>query len=124
QPLNALLLQDTHQFDLCAGSHVTYLVQKKRAAAGLLEAPDPPHLRAREGPAFVPEQFALQQCLWNRGAVNRDERRFRALAVLINGARNQFLSRSGLSSNENVDRLRSDAANLLIDRLHRAAVAD
>jgi hypothetical protein len=49
------------QLDLQRRVDLPDLIQKKRPALRLLEAPDPPFVRAGEGPFFVPEQLALQQ---------------------------------------------------------------
>ena len=91
---------------------------------GLLEAADAAGLGAGEGAAFVAEQFAFQQGFGDGGAVDGDEGRFGAVAVLVDGAGDEFLAGAGLAADEHVDGLGGDAANFLVDGLHGAAVAD
>jgi hypothetical protein len=52
----------------------------------------------------VAKQFALEQRLGNRRAIHRDERFIRAVAVLVNRARHQFLAGAGLAANQHAHR--------------------
>ena len=124
QALEASFLQHAQQFHLRARGQVADFIEEDRAAVGLLEAADAARVRAGERAAFVAEEFALQQRLGDGGAVDGDERLLRAVAVLVDGARDQFLAGAGFAADEHGDRLGGDAANLLVDRLHGAAVAD
>ena len=63
----------------------------------LLEAANPPRVRAGERAAFVAEQFAFQHGFGNCRAVDGDERRIGAVAVLVNGAGDEFLARAGFN---------------------------
>ena len=56
--------------------HLADLVEKQRAAVGLLEQAALLRLGVGEGAALVAEQLALQQVLRNRRAVHLDERPF------------------------------------------------
>ena len=47
-----------------------------------------------------------------------------AIAVLINGAGDQFFAGASFAADQNGDRLSGDAPDLLINLLHGAAVAD
>ena len=67
---------------------------------GLLKAADAPGLGAGEGAAFVAEQLALQQRLGNGRAIDGDERLVGAVAVLVDGAGDQFLAGAGLAADE------------------------
>ena len=49
-------------------------------------------VRAGEGALLVAEELALHQVLGNRAAVDRDERRSRARAALVDQARGEFLA--------------------------------
>ncbi len=121
EALQAFFLKHAHEFHLRAGRHVANLVEENRAAVRLLEAADAPQFRAGERAALVAEQFAFEQRFGNRRAVDGDERRLRAVAVLVNRARDEFLAGAGFAANQHVDRLGGDAADLLVNGLHRAA---
>ena len=119
-----LFLQHAHQLDLRARRHVADFIEKNGAVVGLLEAADAPGFRAGERAAFVAEQFAFQQGFRDGRAIDGDERRVGAVAVLVNGAGDQFLAGAGFAANQHGDRLGGDAADFLVDGLHGAAVAD
>ena len=87
QALEASFLENAQKFGLRAGGQIADFIEEKRAAVGLLEAPDAARVGASECPALMAEEFALEQRLGDGGAVDGDERFFRALAVLVNGAR-------------------------------------
>src|SRR5207249_12118263 len=91
--LKGLLLEDAQEFHLRVGRQVADFIEEERALVRLLEAPDAPLVRASERAAFVAEQFAFEQILRYCSAIDRDERRFGARAVLVDGASNQFLAR-------------------------------
>ena len=70
------------------------------------------------------EQFALEQILGNRGAVDRQKRAPAAVAVLVNRPRHQFLPGPALPQNQHRHILGRHPANLLVDRLHGRAPPD
>ena len=70
------------------------------------------------------EQLAFQQILRHRAAIDRNKWRLGARAVLINRARDQFLSRARFTANQDRHRLGRHTANLLAHFLHRATHAD
>src|SRR5205807_2542720 len=74
--------------------HVADLVEKQRAALGLLEAPAPLLLRAGERAALVAEELRLEQVFRARRGVDRDERARRARTMPVQGARHKLLSGS------------------------------
>ena len=118
------MLEHAQEFDLRVGRQVADLVEEERALVRLLEAADAPLVGARERAAFVAEQFTLQEVFRNGGAIDRDERRFGARAVLIDGAGDQLLARARFAPDEHGDRLGGDAANFLAHVVHRLADAD
>ena len=124
EPLEAFFLKHAQEFDLGAGGHVADFIQKNGAMVGLFEPADALRVRAGEGAAFVAEQFAFQQRFGNGGAIDGDERRVGAVAVLVNGAGDQFLAGAGFAADEHVHRFGGDPANLLVNFLHRGALAD
>ena len=58
------------------------------------------HGRAGERASFVAEQFAFQQLLGNRGAVDGEERLLAAVAVMINRAGDEFLAGAAFAGDE------------------------
>ena len=105
-------------------AYVADFVEENGAGVGLLEATDPPRVGAGKGAFLVPEEFALQQGLRNRRAVHRDERLLGAIAVLIDRPGDQFFPGAGLPADEHGHGRGGDAADLLVNFLHRAAIAD
>src|SRR5262245_11473531 len=68
---------------------------------GRFKAPQPPLQRPGEGALLMPEQFGGEERRRNRCAVHANKRPGRTLRPLVNGARDEFLSRSGLTQDEN-----------------------
>ncbi len=106
------------------GAQVADFIEENGAAVRLLETPDAPRVGSGKGAALVAEEFALQQRLGDRGAIHGDERFFRAVAVLVDRAGDEFLAGAGLAADEHAHGLRRDAADLFINLLHRAALTD
>jgi len=82
-PLKGLLLEHAQEFHLRAGWQVADFVEEKRALVGLLEAADAPLVSAGEGPAFMAKEFALEQIFRDGCAIDGDEGRVGARAVLV-----------------------------------------
>ena len=80
------LLEHPQQLGLCLHRHVADLIEKQRAAFGLLEAPDMSILRAGEGALLVAEQLGLDQLARDGRHVYGDERSVAALAVFVQRA--------------------------------------
>ena len=91
---------------------------------GLLEAPDAPRFRPRKCAALMAEQLALEQVRRDGRAVDRDERLVLAVAVLPQCAGHEFLAGAGLAQDQNGNGLLGHAADLLVNGLHGAALAD
>src|SRR5256885_15602434 len=72
--------------------HVADLVEKERAAFGLLEAPAPLLLRAGERTALMAEELRFQQVLGHRRGIDGDKRLGRARAMTVQRARHQLLA--------------------------------
>ncbi len=81
-------------------------------------------VRAREGPALVPEQLGLDQVGGNGAAIDRDERAARTGAALVDRARHELLAAAGFTRDEDGRLRRRDLLDHPIDVLHdrRAAV--
>ena len=107
-----------------ARRHVADFVEKNRAVVALLEFADALHGRAGERASFVAEQFAFQQLFGNGGAVDREERLLAAVAVMVNGAGDEFLAGAAFAGDERGGVAGGDLADELEDLLHRLAAAD
>jgi hypothetical protein len=81
-------------------------------------------VRACERALFVPEDFALEQRLWNRGAVHRHERKRRPRTELVDRLRNQFFPRARLAPDENGRRGRRRLLDDPIDGSNPGTAAD
>src|SRR5687768_10990934 len=80
--------------------------------------------RARECAALVPEQLAFDQSVRDRRTVDLDERCCRALAVGMNSARDQLLTRAAFAGDQyGCARLR-DAQHVGDDPAYLRRVAD
>ena len=122
--LKGLLLEHAQQFHLGARREVADLVEEECALVRLLKTTDAPLVGAGERAAFVAEQFAFEKIFGDGGAIDGDEGRFGARAVLVDRAGNQFLARSRFALNEHRDGLGGDATDLFAHVLHRAAGPD
>ena len=109
------LAEKPQQFHLNRRVDFPDLIQKKRPALRLLEAPDAPLVRARERALLVPKQLALQQRRRERRAMHRHQRKPRARAALVNALRDQFLAGAAFARDQN---RRPRRRNLLHDVEH------
>ncbi len=100
---NLPLLQRAQQLGLQHQRQFAQLVEEERAVIGKFQQADPPAFGAGEGALFVAEEFALQQALGNRSAIDRHERPFGPPAAAMNAAGDQFLAGAGLAANQHVD---------------------
>ena len=96
--------QHAQQAGLQGARHVADLVEEQRAAVGLL---DQAFLAlgagAREAAGQVAEQFALDQRLGNRRAVDRHERPAAALAAAVQRLGEILLAAAGLAGDQQAD---------------------
>src|SRR5579862_3422822 len=100
------LLKHAIEFYLHGDTHVTDLVHKKSAAMGGMEQAAPVVVCAGERALDIAEQLRFQQGFWEGAAINGDKRAFGACAVLVDGACDEFFSRSAFASDQNTARLR------------------
>ena len=124
QPLNAPFLKHAQQFGLGICIKITDFIQEDSAAMSLFEAPSAPGLGTRERASFVAEELTLQQRFWDRCAVDGDKRLFRSVAMLVNGACDEFFAGAGRATDKHGSGRGSDAADFFIDIVHDAAVAN
>ncbi len=96
--LNFPGLEHAQKLDLHIEGHVPDLVQKERARVGQLELAGPPALlRAGKGPLLIAEKFAFKQFLGDGPAVDGHKRARAAVAVVVDGLREQLLARARLA---------------------------
>jgi hypothetical protein len=90
-------LQGPQDLDLGGRAHFPDLVEEKRPLVGGLEEPMLEAVGAREGAPLVAEQFALQEGVLERPAVDDREGRARPRTVGVDGASDQLLARPALA---------------------------
>jgi hypothetical protein len=122
--LDLALLQHAQDLGLRRERHVADFVEEDRAAVAEFELAQPLHRRAGERPPFVAEEFALDQIVRDRGAVDRDERFARAGAGLMDRAGEDFLARSRFAVDKYSYFRWCNQADLIEDALHVAGLAD
>jgi hypothetical protein len=97
------------------------LVEKQRTPIRELEAPLSLCERSREGASFVPEEFTLQECTWNCGAIQSNEWPLLSRALVVKGAGNDFFARAGFALNQGYRIAIGDDTNHVQDLLKREA---
>ena len=122
--LDGAVLQHTQNLGLRRQRHVADLVEEQRALVALLKLADALRAGPGERALFVAEQLALEQALRDRCAVDRQIRFIVALAVLVNGASNQFLAGAALAGDQRRGIRAGQLADHLEHLLHRLAAAD
>jgi len=91
-PQHLSILQYAQEFGLKIGVSLSQFIKKQRPARRPLEASRAPCYRSREGAFLMPEQLALHHAIRNRFAIDRDKRPFRALAPIMQHARDQLFA--------------------------------
>ena len=119
-----LRLQYAQHLALNERRHIADFVQEQRAARALLELADAALIGAGERAFLVAEQFAFQQRIGNRGAIDREELTRNARAMLIQCTGDQLFAGAALAANQHGHILRRNAADSLVHLLHLRAVAD
>ena len=105
-------------------AHVADFVHEERAAVSGLKQPAAVFVRSGKGAAHVSEQLRFEQGFRKGAAIDGDERRFRAGAVLVNGAGDEFFSRAAFSSDQHAAGLRRDRFDQVEKLAHLRARAD
>ncbi|MDT4845116.1 hypothetical protein FQZ97_790940 [compost metagenome] len=90
--LEGALLQYAQQLDLHRQWHIANFIEEQGTAVGQLEAPGAAGDGAGKRALLMAEQLAFQQLGGNRATVDRHERRFAALGVVVQVARHHFLA--------------------------------
>src|SRR5207302_4771766 len=116
--------QDAQQLDLRRRRHLADLVEKQCPAIRQLEAARAPLGRAGERAFLVAEDLALEQRLGNRRAVDRDERKRRPRAELMNRLRDELLAGPRFAGDEDGGTGGRGLLDNLVNLAHLGAVAD
>jgi hypothetical protein len=118
-------LQRAQEPHLEVGRDLADLVEKQRPAVRQLEVPAPRLDRAREGPAHVTEQLALDQVLGDGRAVDRHEgARRTARADAVQRLRQHFLADSAFTQEEHGGLRLRGAAHHVTHRVEAGRDAD
>lgn len=112
------------EFGLDRRAHLSDFVQKERAAVRQFEFALLLLRGAGEGSTLVAEQFAFQQTLAQRGAVQADERPVVTRAHGVDGRGDELLADATLSADQRGGTGRGDATDMFPQGPHRGAVAD
>src|SRR5215469_8767977 len=121
---NFSFLQDAVELHLHREAHVTDFVHEQRAAVRSLKQAAPVFVGAGESATHVAKKLRFEKRFRESAAIDGDEGRFRAGAVLVNGAGNQFFSRTAFSGNHHATRLGSDRFDQVEKLAHLGARTD
>src|SRR5882762_3719123 len=115
---------ERRQLRLQGRRDVAYFAQKQRAFVSHFEAPDLLRDGTSEGALLMTEQFAFQKIQRNGRAIELHEGAPDALTGVVNGMRDEFLSRAGFPLDEDGRISRSHLFYLFENRLEGSAIAD
>jgi hypothetical protein len=117
-------LEDAKKLRLEARARLGDLVEEDRALVGLREEAGTLTNGAGERALLVAEELGLQELAGQRGTVDRDECRMRALARGVDRARDELLTGAALARDENGRVRRRDAADESMDPLDQRMLPD
>ena len=119
------LLQNSQQFDLHSGRHITDFIQKNGAAVRLFKPPLALPGSTSEGPFLVAEQFAFKQVFWQCRTIDRHQwpRAMRSRG-LMNRLGHHLFARTRLAVEQNRRVGRSHIVDELEDFKHAGAFTD
>ncbi len=104
--------------------HLGDLVEEQRAAVGALEVALVLPVGAGEGPLLVAEKLAFYQLRGDGPAIERKERGLLAAAEVVDGLRGKLLAGAALALQQHRRRSGRDAAELVVELLHRRRAAE
>jgi hypothetical protein len=122
--LHRTLLDHAQQLHLHVGRHVADLVEEKRAAVRIFEAPALLADGAGERAFFMAEQLGFEKVAGNGTAIDRDIGLGCAVAFKMDGASDHFLAAARRAGDDHRSRARRDLADEVAHLDHRAADAD
>ena len=101
QATKAPVFDDSQQLRLKLERKLSDLVEKYRPRAGDFEESALERSRVGKRARLVAEELALEQGLWNRGAIDRHERLGGARTRRVETARKELLSSTRLANQQN-----------------------
>jgi hypothetical protein len=122
--LITLILQDAQKLALHFQRNFSDLIQKQRPSLGCLEATSAISVGSREGSFYMAKELAFKEFLWDRSAIDADERVVFAAAAAVDFVGNQFFASPGVSQNENRSFGGRHQVNLADDLAQGGAPAD
>src|SRR5215204_1081343 len=120
----AALLEHAQQLHLGRRLHLGDFVEEQRSAMRQLEDPGAPIVRAGERAFLVAEDFALEQRLGNRRAVDRDERERGARTELVDRLGHELLAGTRLAPDQHRRARRGRLFDDAVNAADARAVAD
>ena len=111
-------------FHLETQRQIADLVEKYRAAAGPSKEPLLVADRAREGPAKMAEELALEQMLRDRAAIHGEENAIPPLTEMVDRAGDDLLTHAALASDQHRALRRRDPLYEVHDVAHRGRAPD
>ena len=96
-PLKLPLLEESEQFGLDFGRHITHFVQKDSATVGQFHLSPFELMGPCKSPLFMTKQFALEKLLGKPNAVDSDERLVLSFTPVVDSARKDLFTRSALA---------------------------
>src|SRR5271156_6326438 len=94
------IFQHAQKFSLSANRHFADLVQQQRSSFRQFKASGTSFECAGKRSPFVAEDLTLNQSLWNRGAIDGNERLIAARTEFVNIPSYQFFSRAAGARNQ------------------------
>ena len=98
--LESPVLGNVKQFGLKLGRHLGDFIEENRPILRFFKTPAPLIDGAAESAFFMSEKFSFEQRLWNRRAVDLDQRSGTASAPGVNDVGHDFFSDAAFSSDE------------------------
>src|SRR5581483_6906600 len=121
---NLVLLNRAKQFALRLRAHLGDFVEKQGSTLGGAEETEIFDVGSAERSAFVAEQLAFDQVLWDGGAVEGDERAVGVRAAFVDRARNQLLAGPAFPDNQDGSAGAACRLDFFIEPMHRRALPD
>lgn len=115
----ASVLNEPEQLGLHCQGELANFIEKEGAPGRRLDLPTCKLSRSRECAPLVPEQFALEQCFGNGGAVDRGERLCATPRKLVDTPRNHLLAAPALADQTDGHVLPCDLPQQSIEPFHR-----
>src|SRR5438105_4610552 len=99
--LKAPILRNAKQLGLQLRGHLSNFIEKDRSTISVLEPPNALCRSAGESASLVAEQFALQQCFGNGGAIHFHQRSDSARAPGVDDVSQNFLADTAFACDQN-----------------------